>query len=386
MSLERFLPDTPADGLLRPLLMIEPASMHYFEGLAPDLRWALILTFLVAGWLARNRLRRINGLQKTFLATLFACFYVWTFVAGNGRYFLAGLMFVGPCVFVAARSVPGSEGFRRVLLLGGVALHFGALATVYDNDGWRWAKWFDGPAVGLNPSPLLNQPATYFSLSSNTHAAFVPHVHPQSSWVSFRDAVDAPDEKTKARLLELLSDSKKPPYVLIARDDAVADDRGQPSAETSKLTSTWLSRHELSLTGSDCVSLPFPSHGEHPMRFGAATGFWACPIKLAEPSSGPTPTWRPPEEVRRAYALVEKACARHFPSSGWKDVPVAAGWLRSYPGSEMRLFVDRDTLYYAYYLTLVGTPVGSLAELRDHPPQIDCQRLAGRYRPPWLRN
>ena len=84
---------------------------------------------------------------------------------------------------------------------------------------------------------------------------------------------------------------------------------------------------------------------------------------------------------------METACPKFFPRDGGKDTPVEEGWLRSYPGTEMRLFVERGVLYYAYYLTLVGTRVAPVVELQAaNLPPIDCNRLEGRYRPPWLRD
>lgn len=379
--------------------MVEPAFRHYFEGLAPDARWILALLFFVIV-LLRDRVQRRPGAPPEeaehqgvlarphvlLLVAVVACFYLWTFIAGNGRYFLAGLLLVGPCVFLAARRLPGSPMFRYTLLVGGVGAHLAMLAAAYDNDTWRWARWVDGPALAVAPSEHLQQAATYFNLSSNTHAAFVPHVHPQSSWISVRDFTDRVPPDIDKRMTELLTHPTQPSFVLLALSRDTADGAGQPNRVTRAATDVGLARFRLHLTEASCVTLAFPAQGSLPMQFGAAEGFWACPIHYDAKPADAVLAIPLPDPVRNAYARMEAACPAHFPANGARDVPRPADWLRSYPGTEMRLFVEQDTLYYAYYVTLTGTPVGTLAQLREAPPKIDCQRLVGRYRPPWLRD
>ena len=84
----RFQPDGWLQGLLRPLIMADPVASIYFELPAPDLRPAALLLLLpLALWLGSLR-RWPTGQAWRLPVALLLTLYLWTFVIGNGRYFL----------------------------------------------------------------------------------------------------------------------------------------------------------------------------------------------------------------------------------------------------------------------------------------------------------
>src|SRR6476661_2984019 len=115
--MNRFEPDTWLAALLRPVAMGAPDSHVYVEIMAPDFRWVFVLLLLVLLVIMRSRARRGSvgavaapgadaGPAAVFVlvAALAVAFVPWLLTSGNGRYFLAGLLMVGPvCVGLAWR-------------------------------------------------------------------------------------------------------------------------------------------------------------------------------------------------------------------------------------------------------------------------------------------
>ena len=125
--MNRFEPDTWLAALLRPVAMAAPDSYVYVEMMAPDLRWVFVLLLLALLVMMRWRARRATagavaaagagtGPAKVFVLVgmLAVAFVPWLMTSGNGRYFLPGLLIVGPaCVGLAWRlPVTGRDGRR----------------------------------------------------------------------------------------------------------------------------------------------------------------------------------------------------------------------------------------------------------------------------------
>ncbi len=99
----RFKPDDWLEGLARPLLMVDPAAGLYVEGAAPDWRFAAALLFGTVGVVAARGRLGLSVVQLKGLLSLLVMLYVWTFAIGNGRYFAAGLLLIGPVLLLTWR-------------------------------------------------------------------------------------------------------------------------------------------------------------------------------------------------------------------------------------------------------------------------------------------
>src|SRR4051794_30849491 len=125
--------------------MAAPDANVYIEIMAPDFRFAFVLALLAfLGTVAlfrRDRPLATSGPARpvvVLLAVVAAALLPWLATTGNGRYFLAGLLIVGPLCVGLARLLPATRGTRLAVVLGMLALQAFA---VQQSAPWRaWTK------------------------------------------------------------------------------------------------------------------------------------------------------------------------------------------------------------------------------------------------------
>ena len=92
--MNRFMPDTWWEALLRPIAMAAPDSHTYVEMMAPDLRFAFAILLALLLLLAYRR-RTADRPLLVLLALVVLAFAPWLASSGNGRYFVAFLLLAG---------------------------------------------------------------------------------------------------------------------------------------------------------------------------------------------------------------------------------------------------------------------------------------------------
>ena len=211
----RFLPDDWLEGLLRPFVMIDPRAGIYFEETAPDWRFAIFIAFMTVALATRRGRRTIDYEQGQLSLALLVLLYVWTFTIGNGRYFMTGLLLVGPLLVAAWRRLPGTSIFRWVLLFGAMSLQAAVIESDYARNKWGLTRWIQGPGIDIEDEPIRHQPATFITSTAISYSILVPRFHPASRWANVVGQVDIkPSMREYPRLLELLS-SPLPMYLVV---------------------------------------------------------------------------------------------------------------------------------------------------------------------------
>ncbi len=382
----RFAPDGWLEFLLRPFILMDPSVGIYFEVAAPDLRFAAFIVFLAIG-LSRGTSKHLSVEQGRLVVGLFVLFYVWTWASGNGRYFMAGMVFIGPLVLAAWRGLPGTLAFRNTVLVGVLALQGFVLAEVFMPNKWGVVPWTDGPGLPIEASPLREKPAVFLTISVQTYAALVPRFHAQSRWANItgqRDVV--PGLPEYPRLRSLLA-SELPKYLVFPAnpDWALAD--MQPNVQVHKMFSIALAAQALALTGEPCTMLKStlaPRVPNQPRGALSPQGFWFCPVRNA-PEARKAPADQVIEaEFTEAFARVEQRCPRFFPPDGGVDKRYDGLVTRNYASSDVRLFVDEaGRVRYRYFRAINSTVIGTLEEVRKGRFEVPCDKLPGRYRLPW---
>ncbi|MBZ8141414.1 hypothetical protein CLD22_16095 [Rubrivivax gelatinosus] len=381
----RFQPDGWLEGLLRPLILIDPSAGIYFEESAPDWRFLVLSLFVLVAWLARRPRWPFDVEQTRTLLLLFVAFYVWTFVIGNARYFAFGLLLVGPLLVMTWRRMPGSRAFRATLMALAVGLQVQALVENYHPNGWGLSRWIDGPALAIEDSPLRHEPAVFLTATGISYSILVPAFHPQSRWANVSGQRDiTPREPEYARLQQLLS-SGLPRYLVAPIAADFMDGRGQPVRDALELYNGTLGAFGLKLAPRQCVllrstlafGLPDRHEDKVPQR-----GFWICPVVDAPPSVAASA--RVGERALRVFAAIEERCPRFFQSGDGRDREFDGIASRHYGSSDMRLYLDGgDRVLFRYFRAINPTYVGTGSEVLEGRFRLPCDKVPGRYRLPW---
>lgn len=384
----RFLPDDWLEALLRPFLLIDPAAGLYIEFSAPDWRFAFLICFaLIALWAHRGRLA-LTAAQVGGLFSLLVMFVVWTWVIGNGRYFVAGLLLVGPLTLMLWRALPGTQGFRVLVLAGCLSLQAYTVHLHYNDNVWGLLKWQAGPGLAIEPSPLREKPAIFLTITGISYSLLVPQFHPQSRWANVLGQQDVtPALPEYPRLRELLR-SPLPKYLLVPINPKLMQGNAQPTSAMVDFLNQYLSPQGLALEGAPCAALRSPlalTVLGRPDDLLPKQGFWFCPVRVvSEGLEAIVRTSPRAEALRDVFERIETACPRFFPPNRGAPRESEGVVSRLYAASDTRLSIDSDDrVFFRYFRSMNSTLVGRVDDIRNQNFTIPCKKLPGRYQPPW---
>jgi hypothetical protein len=382
----RFKPDSWVDGLMRPLLLADPSTGLYCEDSAPDWRFlALIAVLLLAFTVGRGR-ALASPRQRLALGMLACLFYVWTVAIGNGRYFIVGLMMVGPLLVMAWQWLPGGRVLRGLLLLGFIGVQWQTVQSMYRPGLWLMAGWRRGPSVVLEDTPLRQSPAVFVTLSMNGYAAAVPHFHPQSRWANLGPQMEITPAQPEYKDLRALLGSTLPKYLVAPADVLDGKRVAQPDQALRQLLNHDLQSHQLALADEACSTVRtnlLSKSLRESERTSSARAFWICPLRT-EAATAPRAA-QPDPGVLSVFSGIEAYCPRFFPSGHGITRRAEGQWARYYPITDTYAYVD-DAGYvsYKYFRSYSAVTVGTAEAVRAGRLTFDCARLRGRYRPPWV--
>jgi hypothetical protein len=393
----RFEPDSWLEGVLRPLLMIDPVAGLYLEEPAPDWRFAaLAALMLILGGAALVRRRRwpLSFQQGVTALGLFFTFYLWTFASGNGRYLSWGLLLVGPLLVMAAMLLPVSRSLRwsalsLVLTLQVVALHFSNTSNP-----WAVVRVTD-TLTPLQASPLRDKPAVFLTASVLSYSILVPLFHPASRWANIAGQYNVLPGTVEWSRLQSLLQSPLPLYLVTAVGAADHDALGQPTAQTAGVLQGLLIHHGLSVAGSGCQMMISSLSSPGTLASGedvGKRGFLVCPltrrqVEVAEhPPADPQPQSQLADAKTQALDAVEQRCPRFFPATGRRNSLLPGVHARQYAATDVRLWVEPEGMVmYQYFRAMNPTLLGSVDEVRAGRFSLPCGKLPGRYVPFWQR-
>lgn len=385
----RFVPDTWQDVLLRPLLLADPVAGLYAEIHAPDWRFALMLLLLLVAAPASRTRALLDGAQWRGVIGLMVCFYVWTLVSGNGRYFFWGLLLVGPLVVVAARRLPATQIMRNTVILGVLALQGWAAWMTYEPNVWALRPWAQGPGLALSSQKLAERPAVFLTVGSISHSILVPQMHPQSRWSNVSGQLDLVPGMREYDQLQALLESPLPKYGVIRASKLVMTDEQQPTPAAWAVIRRALQRQGMVPKEKPCTflstnmgGLPFELRSVETER-----GFWFCELeRSAQREAEGTPPKPPAPELDDVFAQVESRCPRYFPAGNAVTRTSDDGVLRLYSRSDTGVHINSaGIVYFKNMRALNPTELGTVDEVRAGRFKLDCDRLPGRYLPPWAR-
>jgi hypothetical protein len=152
------------------------------------------------------------------------------------------------------------RGLRTGLLAPALAMQLVAIQGSYAQNAWGIVPIASNP-VGLDESPLRNEPAVFLTMSVVTYSILVPRFHPESRWAGIAGQhvikKNSPDER---RLNDLLS-SPLPKYLVLPLDRRAMDTQGLLQGSMAKLGRRSLVKVR---TGLGARQLPLPEEPTQP--------------------------------------------------------------------------------------------------------------------------
>jgi hypothetical protein len=386
----RFKPDDWLEGLMRPFLLMDPKGWIYVESIAPDVRFAALFVLMVVALFGRRARAALTSAQGLTALGLLTMMWVWTFIIGNGRYFIWGLLLVGPLLVLACRLLPASRGVRVLVLLcvlgaQAVVLLFSDMAGV-----WAQARVKTDP-LPIEASPLREEPAVFLTTSLVSYSALVPRFHAQSRWANVEGQRSIlPGDLEYPRLQALLA-SDLPKYVVQPVMGAGLTE-AEAALQVGGAAARVLAPLGLAVRDGPCHTLRSPlvtmgvfNNSSDARQFRA---LWFC--RLHSDSATQYPVQRTDAadaELSRALDAVEQRCPRFFPPGSARDLSQRGLLLRRYVYSDVSLYATKDrNIYFRHFRAVEPTRLGTAEAVAAGRFTMDCRKLPGRYRPPWDRD
>lgn len=403
--MNRFEPDTWMAALLRPLAMAAPDSHVYVEMMAPDLRWMFVLLLLAllvvmrwrarsgnAGAIAANGAHAKPATVFVLVAALAVAFVPWLMTSGNGRYFLPGLVLVGPvCVGLAWR-LPVTRSLRLTLAAGMVALQAFAVQQSAPWQAWGMAQWKESPYFQVDlPPEAKTEPATYVTMSVISYSLLIPQFHPESRWINLANApLPGTNAFNSQRTAAFLAQAQGKLRLLVPAVPGTLTAALLPNAQVSEAFDGQLAGYGIGLARPQACrflhsrSLASMGLREKTDAQRAQAGFWLCELRRVAPGEH-APAYG--SRYDAVFDALEKQCPRFLPARGdGPSLALPTGEVRSYLQAEMKVYVyDSGEVYYKYYRALNPVLVGNVKDLLAGKSRLDCDRIRGRSGMPWDR-
>lgn len=395
----RFEPDTWRDALLRPIAMVAPDSGVYIEIMAPDFRFAFALCLvglLGVFWAWRRRSAAPHRPTGILLASVVVAFIPWLITSGNGRYFVAFLLAVGPLCLALIYLLPMTRGFRLTLALGLVAVQaFVVHGTDALTSSWGMTKWQEAPYFQIKlPPDMQTQPATYITLSSISYSLLAPLFPASSSWINIASAPTDREKTLEGRRTHDVLSARGPLILLVPSIPEYATPQDLPDEQAIRSFNLLLADHRIALSDpAQCRLIQSDSMSSMPIfdvrkKSGTAlkkAGFWACPVlyPVAAPAARADIA---KSRFDAVFDKVETFCPRFFRRGETTTKLIHGGELRQYTESDMKVYVmDNGMVFYQYRRTFSREPIGTVDEVMSGKVTVDCNKIRGRSGLPWER-
>lgn len=407
LTIMRFQPESLHEMVLRPLAMVAPNANVYVELMAPDFRFVFVLglLMLLAAMSALPLRRRADADQPAtwvrtrpialLLVFLVVAFVAWLMTTGNGRYFVIGLLIVGPLCVGLSNLLPVTRELRLTLallmvLIQGFAVYQSAPFRAWALTGWKEAPYFHVEV----PPQWRAEPATYVTMSAISYSLVAPLFHPESRWMSLHNAPVPNSAGLDATRTEIFLSKAQPGrlMLLVPVVPGMLTPDKLPRTEVYVAIDQQLARYRLrfahpnSCTFLASQGLAGIGLGEKSEAERARTGFWLCQLARTE-ERGKAAPGNYPGKHDGIFKMLEAQCPRVFPAGGdGASVALSNGEMRSYLQAEMKAYVyDNGEVYYKYYRALNPVLVGTAADLTAGRTRLDCSTIRGRSGLPWDR-
>lgn len=381
----RFEPDTLGQALVRFFDMAAPDGNVYLEIPAPDIRFAAIVLLSCAAGLFWSRLGPGRRPTFAFLGLLLLSAAIWLATSGNGRYFMAMLVCVGPLAIALVCLLPTTRSFKAMLA---ALLVFGQGFMLFQQppwNAWTLAHWKDGPYFGieLGPEERHPGPVTYGAISILSYSLIAPQFPSQARWTSFyATPVTRNDERREEAFLQRAFADGPVKVLAPAIPEATLPD-GTPNEAMVKAMDRLVARRNVRISGR-CHFIAAPGfvqmaqrNREVAAKDAPKLGFWSCPLAY-QPVDRHAPSHdAAPATVEQVFARLGDLCPVYFAPGQKTTFRVADGWVRHFT-SDTRVYVlDNGQVWYKYWRSFNPVKVGSVDAIVSGEATLNCLEVRG---------
>jgi hypothetical protein len=402
----RFIPETISDVLFFPLDALRVDPNIYTETNAPDSRFLVLAILLIffAAKLTRKKWRAAKEKSNDkvidtlpWLIMVWLLLYIlWFCTSGNGRYFLPGLLLLGPIIVALFLSLNGA---RRISVYG-IALLIGwQIIQVLEGATSRWSSapwtqtWFEVQV----PKELIDTAYLYLAPATQTSMFIAPFLNSGSAFSNIGGQVpltlNGPGGKRLQSLLKKYGSNIRSLYPVSGlRSIDLA------SHKVLQFYDGTYDRFGLQTDPTSCALIG---------RKAPATEISVGPSTRATHASNTAVSWAischlvPVHDVRitgskeakrvdYVFDKIERKCPRRFDPAGMVTKKLFDGWARTYVNSDFSLLYSPDTDQLQYRFFEGGEPInlGALADWEDDKTgTIDCSvKKAPPFRPVAAQN
>ncbi|MES2786653.1 MAG: hypothetical protein V4684_14420 [Pseudomonadota bacterium] len=391
--MNRFLPDTWREALLRPIAMASPDGNVYVEIMAPDLRFVFIALLAIVWLISARRAQPRPLAPLVMLGFVTAAFVPWLATSGNGRYFLPILLAAGPLCIAIVYWIPWSRFVRLSVALGILTLQTAVAVETRPWVGWNLGAWGDGPSFDIALSPRFREtPGTFITITSMSYSLIAPAFHPKSNWINISVLHTDETVSQEARKAHAIFRNAPVLHLIVPSKPAYMTPEGLPRDLLLDEVDRQIGPQRLAVDRSQTCELA-PSRGLARVAIGhlekassenvSRLGFWICKLRYPVAVAPAAPL---DASIEDAFDQIEKSCPRFFPPRTASTSPVANGRVRNYAGVDMKLYVlDDGNVYYKYWRAMSPVLIASAQDVVAPGYKMTCDNIRGRSGLPWER-
>jgi hypothetical protein len=397
----RFTPDTLAEAFWRPFAIANPTYMVHEELMAPDLRYAVLVT-LVAAFLLRQGWRyfthsprqtaRAKPADSTRVLLALGCglavdWALWLDASGNSRYFLpmaciAAVVIVG--VLFRLFAAPKARNYILIAIFGAQVISLW-LGTQYRWTASPWGgPWFD---VAV-PQKLRTESNLYLSMGVQSYSFIAPYLAKNSGLVNFSGGYALGSDGPNGGRVRALIGRYAPHLRLLTGGERIYDDAERREPSLSFVNST-LERFGLRVDTGDCATIIV--NGLPPqLEITLATSKPAAPTirdktflvscRLVPDETDHSTRLTEQRSADLALDHLEDACPKLFQPRRLSTDYIGTSWLRRYVNTDLTAWVSHGEVKFVQAIhgsRLVY--VGPEADWEKAPPRLVCGRKDGVY-------
>lgn len=393
--MNRFVPETWLEALLRPVAMAFPDAWVYIEVMAPDLRFLLLLCLLLVV-LFSGAWKKTKKSTAVLLAFVFVSFGMWLVTTGNGRYFIPVLLMVGVLCVAVIRQLNVTKSLQFTLVTILLVIQGGAVSLSHPWDAsnpWSFFEWKDDLYFPVDiDEEGAKVPATYVTLSVISYSLIAPQFPKESRWLNISALLGSSSGQADVqRGIKVLEASEKirllMPYVPMG-----VDQNGLPSPEVRLAIDKIIRPHRLKMADRCRIfpSKPFVDQSyKNESHLNNKAGFWVCDAFLIPQEAEhrePISVGALEGKASAVYRKIEAMCPRLFPRGMEVATAIPGGFMRHYQAADMKVYVlDDGHVYYKFLRAINPVLLGTAAEILSEDFGMKCDSIRGRSGLPWNR-
>jgi hypothetical protein len=414
----RFIPDSLANALLRPLAIAAPVTMTDDEFAVPDLRYLVLLAlaiWMALRWAWRKYTRReavpdvskgASSAWRSFGALGCAFLLDWTLwlaASGIGRYFIAmacvaGVLAIGLALrLVPAKPKVGMYLLAAIFLAQAFELFAGATYRVH-------VPWGSGPPFELSvPNELVRQSNLYVTFSEDSLSFLAPFVAPNSGFVSLEgDYVIRPNGADGAHFRALVE--RYAPHVRVVVLDPRFNTGGRATLPDAAHVNDTLAHFGLKAVVDDCLTIavrdvrqPFidvlpgtlpihiPQLKNRRIRVPVSPDRNLVSCRVIPDDTAHAALFAGEDTANLVFDRLEDGCPRLFQprrpvTEDYGDERSGYHWMRRYASTGLAVMITHG-MVKLFDPVRGGSPIflGREADWEGAPPRLLCGRHDERY-------